>query len=176
MDDCVTLHPYRRDRLVLVAPRGAAIAQRASLPFVDTLDSDYIGLQSDCWVSRRSQRAASEAGYTLKMRVQVSSFDALCRMVQAGVGVGLVPYEVFRAIGEPLGLVAVQLDDAWAVLELQIAVPRCPAMSADTAMLLEHLRHAARDAASGAGKAAFRLPPSSARLPPRHDPMMGAAA
>ncbi|OLL31077.1 hypothetical protein BTH42_12725 [Burkholderia sp. SRS-W-2-2016] len=184
-DAGVELHPYRRDRLVLVTRGDHALARCASVPFVDTLDTDYIGLQGNCWVTRQSQRAASAAGRTFKARVHVSGFDALCRMVQAGVGVGLVPYEVFRAIGQPLGLHAVALDDAWAVLQLQIAVPRGQPLSGDTALLLDHLRRVGRDADAGPADAPLRLlsPASSAspasapaRLPQRHDAMLGAAA
>ncbi|NML31727.1 LysR family transcriptional regulator [Paraburkholderia antibiotica] len=176
MDECTHLHPYRRDRLVLIARSTHPLAQRPSVSFVDTLDTDYVGLQSDCWVNRRCQRAASAVGDAFKVRVQVSGFDALCRMVQAGVGVGLVPYEVFRSIGQPLGLVAVTLDDAWAVLELQIAVPRSQPMSVQTAMLLDHLRRTARDEPSGTGDAPCRLPPPAARMLHRHDALRGAAA
>lgn len=37
--------PYRRDRLVLVVPRGHALAGRAQVAFPDTLEFDHVGLQ-----------------------------------------------------------------------------------------------------------------------------------
>lgn len=171
-DDCVHCYPYCRDRLVLVAPRGHALARQGSIAFAATMDADHIGLQSDSWINRRVQRAASAAGYKLKMRAQVSGFDALCRMVHAGLGVGLMPYDVYCSIGQPLGLAAVDLDDSWAVRELQVAVSSSPSMSCATAALLEHLRLAARDTSRETDGAEFGLP-----VPlPGSDAMLGALA
>lgn len=176
VDDGLQLHEYRRDRLVLVVRGDHAFAQRARLSFADTLEADYIGLQGECWVGRQSQRAAEAAGAMLKLRVQVSGFDALCRIVHAGVGVGLVPYEVFRAIGQPLGLAAVELDDAWAVLQLHIGVPRNRPMAVETVMLLEHLRRTARGVHPGAFDMALSRPPFAARMPRQAEAMLGALA
>jgi DNA-binding transcriptional LysR family regulator len=38
--------PYRRDRLVVVVPKGHPIARRHSVRFVETLDFDYVALHS----------------------------------------------------------------------------------------------------------------------------------
>ena len=44
----------------------------------------------------------------------VTSFDAVCRMVQAGMGIGILPHKVFEIFGKPLGLASVELTDDWA--------------------------------------------------------------
>ena len=37
-----------------------------------------------------------------------------CRMVQAGMGIGILPHKVFEIFGKPLGLASVELTDDWA--------------------------------------------------------------
>lgn len=175
-DDCVDIHPYRRDRLVLIAPSGSPLAQRTHIPFADTLDIDYIGFQNDSWVNRRSQRAANAVGRRFSVKVQVTGFDALCRLVHAGMGIGLVPYQVFRAIGQPLNLICVTLDDAWTEIESQIIVPRNQPLSVETSMLLEHMRLAAQHEQSGGGEAALRLRPPAAQMPIGNHAMFGETA
>ena len=66
-------------------------------------------------------------------------FDAVCRMAQVGMGLGVIPHEVFTAIGQPLGLVAVEIDELWAERELRIVVREEKGLSPVTRALLVHL-------------------------------------
>jgi DNA-binding transcriptional LysR family regulator len=92
--------------------------------------------------------AAREAGRSLKMRIQVPGFDAVCRMAQVGMGLGVIPHEVFVAIGKPLGLVAVALEDGWAERELKIVVRDPQGLSPVTQALFAHLHSAEARAAT----------------------------
>ena len=58
-----------------------------------------------------TQRAAAQAGRPLRLRIRVPSFDAVCRMLQAGMWVGMLPHKVYESLWRPLGLVAVELTD-----------------------------------------------------------------
>ncbi|KQV87799.1 LysR family transcriptional regulator [Massilia sp. Root351] len=133
---------YRRDRLVLVMRADHALAQCGRVAFADTLDSDHVGLHVNSSINSRMHLAAREAGRALQVRIQVPGFDAVCRMAQVGMGLGVIPFEVFQAIGQPLGLVALELEDGWAQRELRIIVRDPHALSPVTQALLEHLRGA----------------------------------
>jgi DNA-binding transcriptional LysR family regulator len=74
------------------------------------------------------------------MRIHVPGFDAVCRMVQAGMGVGVIPRAVFEALGKPLGLVGIVLSDDWAERELRIVVRDPAALSPVTRLLFDYLR------------------------------------
>lgn len=157
----IDTRPYWRDRIVLVVRADHRLAQQGRCAsFADTLDADYVGLQGDSWTGREAQKAAAEFGKALKVRAHVRGFDALCRTVHAGVGVGLLPHKAFCAIGEPLGLVAVELDDPWTARELQIVVSTERPMSRATSALFEYLSQVARNAcgASPAGDYEARFP------------------
>lgn len=147
--DTRSLHTalYRRDRLVLVMRADHALARRGRMAFADTLDADHVGLHVNSSINSRMHLAAREAGRALQVRIQVPGFDAVCRMAQVGMGVGVIPFEVFQAIGRPLGLVAVELADAWALRELRIIVRDPLSLSPVTQALFDHLRGAEARAA-----------------------------
>lgn len=77
-------------------------------------------------------------GRTLKIRMEVSSYDALCLMVQAGLGIGITP-EGSAAIYRMDGAKAVRLDEPWACRELSVCVRSREALSVAAGLFLEHL-------------------------------------
>ncbi|SAK89138.1 LysR family transcriptional regulator [Caballeronia ptereochthonis] len=131
---------YRHDRLVVVTPREHPLTRRDSVAFADTLDFDHIGLHSASSINMRTHLAARQAGRALRLRIHVPGFDAVCRMVQAGMGVGVLPLQVFEAMGRPLGLAAVALDEDWAARSLVIVVRDSEALSPVSRLLFDHLR------------------------------------
>ncbi|BAN25298.1 LysR family transcriptional regulator [Caballeronia insecticola] len=131
---------YRHDRLVIVTPGDHPLTQRESVAFADTLDFDHIGLHSASSINMRTHLAARQAGRALRLRIHVPGFDAVCRMVQAGMGVGVLPLHVFEALGRQLGLAAVTLDEEWAARSLIIVVRDADALSPVSRLLFDHLR------------------------------------
>jgi len=136
-----TFH-YRTDHLVLVMRPDHPLAKRDGLLFTDTLDFDHIGLHTASSIYLRAQLAASEAGRTMRLRVNVPGFDAVCRMVQANMGIGLIPDRAFEVIGRGMGLCAVRLRDDWAKRELKIVVRDERQLSNTGRLVLDHLRRA----------------------------------
>ncbi|NIE78275.1 LysR family transcriptional regulator [Pantoea sp. Ap-967] len=142
--DCDTreLHAvrYTRDQLVLVVREGHALADQPRVAFADTLENDFVGLHSASSINMRTVEAARRAGKVLRLRIHVPSFDAVCRMVQADMGVGVLPRKAFELFGGALGLHAVALSDDWAERELLLVVRELEALSPVSRMLFEHLR------------------------------------
>jgi DNA-binding transcriptional LysR family regulator len=69
----------------------------------------------------------------------VPGFDAVCRTVQAGLGISLIPEPVFRILGLPMGLHIEQLTDGWAARDLKIITRADRPLSAAAALLVDHL-------------------------------------
>lgn len=131
--------PYRRDRLVLAVRADHPLAGRTAIGFVETLDFDHVGLHQDSAIYRGSEAAAAMAGREVKLRIHVPGFDAVCRMVESGLGIGLLPDRVFDIVARSMNLVAVPLTDPWAQRELKI-VSRDPAtLSQAVRALRDHL-------------------------------------
>ncbi len=132
--------PYRHDRLVLVVPAGHALAEYPQVWFSQTLDYDHVGLHSNSALYLAMRRAATEADKALKLRIQVTGLDAMCRMVQAGMGVGLLPDRAFALLAPGLGILrAVPLADAWAARTLQLVARDFDTLPVTARLLVEHL-------------------------------------
>ncbi|WP_242455345.1 LysR family transcriptional regulator [Acidovorax sp. 210-6] len=136
----VVLWPYRQDRLVLVVPQGHALAQRARVAFAEVLDQAFVMLHSGSAIHTFTMNAAAALGRHLDVRIQVRSFEAVCRMVGAGVGIGLVPRSAVPRAGLSEPPVVVALDEAWAQRDLQVCVRQGVELSGFASALVQHLR------------------------------------
>ena len=130
---------YRTDHLVVVVRADHSLAAGETIQFADTLDFDHIGLHAASSIYLRSQYAASQADKSMRLRINVPGFDAVCRMVQANMGVGLIPDRAFEVIGAGMGLRAIRLRDDWATRELKIVVRDTAQLSSTGRLVLDHL-------------------------------------
>src|SRR4051794_3250625 len=76
----LTTFPFRSDRFVLVVARDHPLAKKSKIGFADVLDEDFVGLDRASAIQRFLGSKANNIGRTLKLRVQLRSFDAVCRM------------------------------------------------------------------------------------------------
>jgi DNA-binding transcriptional LysR family regulator len=132
--------PYRSDELAVVAPRDHRLAGASATTFADILGEDIIGLRHGSDLHFRLTRAAALAKKPLRLVVRVASFDAVCAMVAAGLGLGIAPARAAAPLLETLGLVAVPLTDAWARRDFCVCVREGGAPSGAAGALLDHLR------------------------------------
>jgi DNA-binding transcriptional LysR family regulator len=137
--DDLMLIPFREDELVLIVQPGHPLALRGRIDFHEALDSDFVGLHSDSSLHYRLLRAAADAERSLNLRIQVTSFDAVCAMVAAGLGVGVVPRAATTPYTASLGLAALVLNDAWAKRRLHLCVRSLEGLSPAARLLLDHL-------------------------------------
>jgi len=133
-------YPFRRDRFVLVVPRAHALARRAKVPFAQVLDHDFVGLDRASALQRFLAEKAAPIGRTLRLRVQLRSFDAVCRMVECNVGIGIVPETTAHRGARRMAMAVVALTDPWAVREVTICIRRLQDLPPYARQLVEHLR------------------------------------
>lgn len=105
------------DRLVLLVPKDHQFARRKSIAFAETLDEDFIGMHAASTLRDFLAQITAGLGKPLRLRVELSNFDAVCRMVGAGVGIGVVPASSARRNLAVLPVVQVELSDEWRVRE-----------------------------------------------------------
>jgi DNA-binding transcriptional LysR family regulator len=122
--DCEEVAPlqsraYRMERLVLVTPPGHPLARWDTLEFAEALDFEQVGLRGSSTVQATLNQVARSAGRELRQRLEVDSLSALCRMVECGIGIGVMPLGALQAMGEQR-LHAATLADAWAVRPLRL--------------------------------------------------------
>ena len=133
-------YPFRHDRFVLVVGREHALAGRRKIAFAEVLDHDIVGLDRASALQRFLAEKAARAGRPLRLRVQLRSFDAVCRLVECNVGIGIVPETTARRVGQMMAIVPVALTDPWAARALTICVRRLDELPPYARDLVAHLR------------------------------------
>ena len=131
--------PYSTDRIAVVMPADHPLARVPEMKFADVLDDDLIALESGSSMMRLLAEQAVIAERTLQLRVAVRSFEAVCRMVQAGLGLGLLPYQAASLLGKGLGLAVRPLAEEWAERRMLICVRKERADNSSLAKLLDYL-------------------------------------
>lgn len=132
--------PYRADHLSLIVRNDHPLATRRRIRFADTLDWDYVGLRTGSAINMQLTKAAAELDRQLRLRIQVTGFDALCQMVSAGLGIAIAPQNLTKLYVKRLGIKEIPLEDEWARRELSICVRSQAALSPAAMLLVAHLQ------------------------------------
>jgi DNA-binding transcriptional LysR family regulator len=136
----LTTYPFRSDRFVLVVAHDHPLAKQAKIGFADVLDYDFVGLDRASALQRFLASKASRIGRPLRLRVQLRSFDAVCRLVEADVGVGIVPETTAQRAAKSSTIKIVELADTWAPRDLTICVRDFDALPPYAQQLVNHMR------------------------------------
>lgn len=113
---------YREGTLDVIAPVGHALSGQASVQFETLLDFDFVGLHTGAAVQQQMLAQATEQGRTLRTRVQVRGFDAIAQLVEAGLGIAIMPSAVAERLSRVFSLQRLVLDEPWARRRYLIAV------------------------------------------------------
>jgi DNA-binding transcriptional LysR family regulator len=133
-------YPFRSDRFVVVTAKGHPLAQHSSVGFAEVLEFDFVGLERSSSLQRFLTAKAAREGRPLKARVQLRSFDAVCRLVECGVGVGVVPATTAARAAKTMNLAVIDLTDDWAIRDLTIVVQAEGELRPYAKALVESLR------------------------------------
>ena len=137
--------PYRSDRFVLVVARDHPLAKRQKIGFAEVLEHDFVGLDRASALQRFLADKAARAGRSLRLRIQLRSFDGVCRLVERNVGVGIVPETTARWAAKTMAINAVELTDHWALRDLTICVRDYKALLPYARQLVDHMREERRE-------------------------------
>ena len=136
--------PYIHDRVVLVVPLGHALAARAGLRLEEAVEEEFIGYFPSHSFEAFMELAEQGLSRPLDVRVQVTDFEARCKLVQEGVGLALMPEQGARTPAAAMGLACVPLLDEWATRQYYLCVRDSAGLKPPVAGLLEHLLQAGR--------------------------------
>lgn len=137
--------PFRSDRFVLVVAHDHPLAVRDRVSFAQVLERDFVGLDRASALQRFLAGKAARIGRPLRLRIQLRSFDAVCRMVERNVGIGIVPETTARRAALSMAITSVALTDAWAERDLTLCMRSFANLPAYARELVAHLRAGAGD-------------------------------
>ncbi len=135
---------FGEDRLMLVAPRRGEFATRRQIDFIEVTDCDFVGLTSATALAVHIGRHAARLGVRLRVRARLRDFDAICRMVAAGVGVAVVPEAAAKRCAQTMPVALLAIRDSWANRQLAICARSFKSLPKPAKLLVDHLRKAAR--------------------------------
>ncbi len=139
---------YRHDQLAAVMRIDDPLVGD-SICFADLLDRDLVGLEGSSTLTRLLTSQASQLQRPIALRVQVRSFEAVCRAVEARLGIGVLPLAAARSFAPSMQLRVLPLSDAWSLRSMLVCVRSEPAPHSPLGILVAHLEAcAAQEAAA----------------------------
>lgn len=114
---------FSTDKLVLCTPVGHPLAMASrEIAFADTLDYPHVSLHEGSTLHAFLTDLVRDQRRKLQIRIQVRSFEAMCRMIEAGVGIGVVPLSAALRHSKTMQIEISELADAWAIRERAVIV------------------------------------------------------
>jgi len=132
--------PFAEDRLVLVTPLEHPLAGKRRIAFREALAHDFVGLPAGSALQEHLDGHAARAGTALRLRVRLPGFDALCRVVEGGIGVAIVSHTAAARCRKSMAIRVVPLADSWARRRLRLCVKSERDLPVYARALLDHLR------------------------------------
>lgn len=135
--------PFGVDHLVAVVPRGHHLAARRRIAFQELLDEELVGLSHASALQQYLDRQSARLGRRPMLRVRVNGFEAVGRMVERGVGLGVIPKSAALRCRKSMAIAVLRLTDKWALRRLLVCVRRFDDLPVHAQRLVEHLTAAA---------------------------------
>ena len=110
------------DELVLMLPAGHPLSDAEGVPLHTLLEHDLVAFGRATSLTRQLAAAAEGLHRPLRIRAQVRSFDAMARMVAAGLGIAVLPREGAAPYACALGLVLQTIDGMRTERQLLLAM------------------------------------------------------
>ena len=135
--------PFASDRIVLAVPSRHPLAERDAVRLHDLVRYEFVGLPSASALQKHIEHNAARIGHTLKTRIRLATFDGICRLVENGVGIAIVPEVAASRCRRSMAIAAVDLADHWATRQLLICVNDLERLNPHARNVVDHLRSSA---------------------------------
>jgi DNA-binding transcriptional LysR family regulator len=113
---------YATDRLMVVTPLQHPLASEAELRMGAALDFDFVCMNRASSNYLFLHELAQRTGKTLRARLHAHSFEAVLSLVEAGVGIALVPSSIIGTAVQDGRLAAIELQEPWALRKLSLVM------------------------------------------------------
>ncbi|KIZ42985.1 MULTISPECIES: LysR substrate-binding domain-containing protein [Rhodopseudomonas] len=128
------------DRLMLVLPPRDPLARRRTIAFGEVVGRDFVGLAGPSALQEHIAAQAARLGVRLRLRARLRDFGSVAHMVEAGVGVAVMPEAAARACARTMKVRAVRLSDGFARRKLVICVRSLKSLPRPAQLMVAHLR------------------------------------
>jgi DNA-binding transcriptional LysR family regulator len=137
--DTLLTRAYRRDKLMVVMPKEHPLSTYTRVTLAQTLAYDHVGLQDDSSLQARIRSAADLLDQSVRIRVNVLSFEGVRRMIEAGLGISILPEGVVLPYLGSANVAAVELDEKWAARTLLVGYRNVASLTQTCRYLIDFL-------------------------------------
>ena len=135
----LVLQPWLKDQLVVVLPQDHPLCAKQAIRFTDLDGVPFVAQPPETALQRLYLKHAAADGIALRELVHVSGFDGVRRMVEAGLGVAILPAAVAVPYTSLLRIATRPLAEPWALRPLAFCTRAGGTLSAAAKVLLDHL-------------------------------------
>lgn len=132
--------PYRKVSLVLIVPVDHPLSRRHSIKFVEAAEFDFILHAETRKLGALVVAAAAVSGFNIKSKVQATTQEGMRRLVEAGMGVAVMPEQGAVPYAKLHKFRCVRITDSWAQLQTGICTRRTEVLPMSVRLLLSQLR------------------------------------
>ena len=139
MEDLITI-PYDTDELVIVSSKKMNF-HSSRINFEEFLSYDFVLMDDSTAINKLVLAAANKLGKIVRVRVRVSSFESVCRMVEAGFGIGIIPKKIAMQFAQTMKIDFFEITEPWAARELLVCYTNTRTLSIAAEKLLQFLSY-----------------------------------
>ncbi|ABB06206.1 LysR family transcriptional regulator [Burkholderia lata] len=130
--------PYRTDSFVAVVPRNHPLAEQRTVKTLDLVREPFIAQPVNTTLMFKVNEAAHALGETIRARFTVSGADVALSLVQAGLGVTVLP-ECMVSMDSHERCAVLHIQEPWAERVLRVGTRKGKATTSATRALIDQL-------------------------------------
>jgi len=130
---------YRHDRLCLLVPDDHPLSELESIRFAKALEYEFICTPHGSSIDMAILHAAADLGVPVNMRMRVAGFEAISRMVGAGLGVAVIPEAVGQSYLSTGKVRPIRINEPWVARRLMLCTRAVDTLSPAARAFVDHL-------------------------------------
>jgi DNA-binding transcriptional LysR family regulator len=115
-------------RLCLITALDHPLAGLARISFAEALEFEFVDFPEGSPTYWPLHQAADQIGAQVRTRVRAVSFASFCRLIEAGIGVGISPEPSVRRVAKSMAIAVIPLVDEIATLPGSLCARRFKAL------------------------------------------------
>ena len=130
---------YKNDTLVLVVPEYHPLVSKLTVKIKDFIEFEMVGLEKGSSLQAMLDKQIQKQSLKIKKKVETVSFEGIRGMVEAGLGIAVLPTGAIKPYLKSSKLKTINIDEKWAERSIKIAIKNDDSIGKAGALLLNHL-------------------------------------
>ena len=130
---------YKNDTLVLVVPEYHPLVSKLTVKIKDFIKFEMVGLEKGSSLQAMIDKQVQKQNLKIKKKLETVSFEGIRGMVEAGLGIAVLPTGAIKPYLKSSKLKTIKIDENWAKRSIKIAIKNDDSIGKAGALLLNNL-------------------------------------